>query len=152
MKMNVQCNFFFLLISHIYIYIYIYVCVCVCILINPVRWHKLLGSGSTALSYQNCVITPGWRLMRAGYRTCFHTLYNETIFIHTCIYEQIYIHIFILTHAHIYLYIHNCFLDVVDRFLWKSFWFHYPSNLEGVRAKTLRQQYYLSTTPRPLTP
>ena len=46
----------------------------------PVRWPKLLGSarsGSTALSYWNCVITPGWLLMRVGYRTCFHTLYDE---------------------------------------------------------------------------
>ena len=50
-------------------YIYIY----------PVRWPKLLGSarsGSTALSYQNCVITPGWRLMRTWYHMCFHT-YDE---------------------------------------------------------------------------
>ena len=23
------------------------------------------------------VITPGWQLMRTGYRTCFHTLYDE---------------------------------------------------------------------------
>ena len=30
-----------------------------------------------ALSYRNCVITPGWWLMRAGYHTCFHTLYDE---------------------------------------------------------------------------
>ena len=42
----------------------------------------LLGStrsGSTALSYRNYVITPGWRLMRAGYRTCIHPLYDEKI-------------------------------------------------------------------------
>ena len=46
----------------------------------PVRGQKLLGSprsGSTALSYRNCIITPGWRLMRTWYRTCFHTLYDE---------------------------------------------------------------------------
>ena len=24
-----------------------------------------------------CIITPGWRLMRAVYHTCFHTLYDE---------------------------------------------------------------------------
>ena len=63
--------------SGVYIYIYIYI-------YNsfkyPVRWQKLLcsaKSGSTALSYQNCVITPGWQLMRAGYCMCFHTLYDE---------------------------------------------------------------------------
>ena len=28
------------------------------------------------LSSQNCFITPGWQLMRAGYRTCFHMLYD----------------------------------------------------------------------------
>ena len=28
------------------------------------------------LSYWNCY-HPGWRLMRAGYHTCFHTLYDE---------------------------------------------------------------------------
>ena len=33
--------------------------------------------GSTALSYRNCVITPGWRLMRTWYRMHFHTLYDE---------------------------------------------------------------------------
>ena len=40
----------------------------------PVRWQKLLGnarSGSTALSYRNSVITPGWRLMRAGITRAF---------------------------------------------------------------------------------
>ena len=50
------------------------------ILFIPVRWQMLLGSargGSTALSYRNCVITPGWRLMRTWYRTCFHTLGDE---------------------------------------------------------------------------
>ena len=48
------------------------------------RWQKLLGdarSGSTALSNRNCVIIPSWRLMRAGYRTCFHMLYDEYIYI-----------------------------------------------------------------------
>ena len=57
------------------IYIYIYIS-----FKYPVRWQKLLGSarsGSTALSYQNCVITSGWRLMRLGYRMCFHILYDE---------------------------------------------------------------------------
>ena len=52
----------------------------------PARWQKLLGSarsGCTTLSYRNCVITPGWRLMRARYRTCFHALYDEkNVFIH----------------------------------------------------------------------
>ena len=47
--------------------------------------------GSIALSYRNCVITPGWRLMRTWYRTCFHTLYDENIYIY------IYIYIYILT-------------------------------------------------------
>ena len=44
---------------HIYIYIYIYI------------------YSNTALSYRDCVITPGWRLMRTWYHTCFHTLYDE---------------------------------------------------------------------------
>ena len=32
------------------------------------------------------VITPGWRLMRVGYRTCFHTLYDIYIYIYIYIY------------------------------------------------------------------
>ena len=63
-----------------YIYIYIY---------NsfkyPVRWQKLLcsaRSGNIALSYRNSVITPGWRLMRAGYRTFFYMLCDEYIYIY----------------------------------------------------------------------
>ena len=47
----------------------------------PVRWQKQLGSarsGSSTLSYRNCVITPSWRLLRrAEYCTCFHLLYDE---------------------------------------------------------------------------
>ena len=48
----------------------------------PVWWQKLLGSdrsGSTALSYRNWVITLVGGPMRAGYRTCFHTLYDENL-------------------------------------------------------------------------
>ena len=41
--------------EYIYIYIYIYI----------------------KRRYRNCVITPGWRLMRIWYRTFFHTLYDE---------------------------------------------------------------------------
>ena len=67
------------LIDLAYIYIYTYI-----ILLNTLSGgKKLLGSarsGSTAFSYQNCVITPGWQLMKAGYRTCFHTLYDEKKF------------------------------------------------------------------------
>ncbi len=67
---------------YVYIYIYTYIYIYMYIYIYnsfeyPVQWQKLLGctrSGSTALSYQNCVIIPGWRLMRTGYHTCFHTL------------------------------------------------------------------------------
>ena len=66
-------------LAYIYIYIYIY---------NsfkyPVRRQKLLDSarsGSSTLSYWNCVIIPGWWLRRAGYCTCFHTLYDEKIYI-----------------------------------------------------------------------
>ena len=44
---------------------------------------------------------PGWRLMRLGYRTCFHTLYDENIYIYIYYtYTISYIHIPI--HAHIY--------------------------------------------------
>ena len=46
----------------------------------PVRGQKLLGSarsGSTTLSYWNCVFNPGWWLMKAVYNTCFHMLYDE---------------------------------------------------------------------------
>ena len=64
----------------IYMYVYIYVCIYICIYI------------CTALSYRNCVITPGWRLMRTWYRTCFHTLYDEK---NKCIYIYIYIYIYI---------------------------------------------------------
>ena len=35
---------------------------------NEVNTTELIG---------HCVITPGWRLIKAGYRTCFHTLYDE---------------------------------------------------------------------------
>ena len=57
--MNIQCNPCFLLILRIYIYIFFFS------FKYPVWWQKLLGStrsGSTALSYQNCVITlvGGW--------------------------------------------------------------------------------------------
>ena len=38
--------------------------------------------------HRNCLITSGWRLMRAGYRTYFHTLYYD-------IYIYIYIYIYI---------------------------------------------------------
>ena len=61
---------FLLLVYLAYIYIFKY----------SVRWQKRLGSvrsGSTALSYWNCVITPGWRLMRAGHHKCFQTLHDE---------------------------------------------------------------------------
>ena len=37
------------------------------------------------------VITPGWRLMRTWYRTCFHTLYDEKL-----------IYFYILLHIHIF--------------------------------------------------
>ena len=58
-------------------YIYIYIK-------YPLRWQKLPSSARTcftALSYRNCVITLGWRLMRAGY----HTLYDER---NSCIYPS----------------------------------------------------------------
>ena len=32
---------------------------------------------SSSAAIQGCVITPGWRLMRIWYSTCFHTLYDE---------------------------------------------------------------------------
>ena len=70
---------------YIYIYIYIYI---YNFFKYPVRWQKLPGSarsGSTTLRYRNCVITPGWWLMRTEYRTCFHTLYDE-IYIYIYIY------------------------------------------------------------------
>ena len=41
-----------------------------------------------ALSYRNCVITPGWWLMRTGYHMCFQTLYDEKK-------KNIYIYIYI---------------------------------------------------------
>ena len=49
-------------------------------------WKKILivGSASSLSLYiyiynhhWNWVITPSWRLMRTGYHTCFHTLYDE---------------------------------------------------------------------------
>ena len=78
--MNVQCNLCFYLIWRMYIYLYNY-------FKYTVRRQKLLGSarnGSTILSYQNCVITLSWRLMRTEYRTCFHALYDE-IYIYICV-------------------------------------------------------------------
>ena len=109
------CNTYILphIRTNIYIYIYIY---------NsfkyPVRWQKLLGSarrGNTALSYRNCVITPGWRLMRAEYRTCFHTLDDEK-YIYIYIYTQtrtniptalkIHTHTYAHTHIHTHIYIY----------------------------------------------
>ena len=54
------------------------------------------------MSNRNCVITPGWRLMRLGYRTCFHTLYDEKkYYIH--IYIQIRIYIYISIYIYIYI-------------------------------------------------
>ena len=81
----------------------------------PVRWQKLLGSarcGSTAFSYQNCVITNGWRLMRAGYRTYFHTLYDDCIYI-TIHYFLPYIYIYIYTYI---------LLSSFACYLWTNLW------------------------------
>ena len=49
--------------THTHTHIYIYICVCVCVCYHP-----------------------GWRLMRLGYRTCFHTLYDENSYIYIYIY------------------------------------------------------------------
>ena len=56
------------------------------------------GVASTALSYRNSVITPGWRLMRAGYRTCFHTLYDKNIYIY--IYMCVCVCVCVIYHHH----------------------------------------------------
>ena len=64
-----------LLITEFYLYVDIVLIVYISFK-YPVWWQKLVDSarsGSTALSDGNCVITPGWRLMRAGYRMCFHS-------------------------------------------------------------------------------
>ena len=63
----------------------------------PVWWQKLLGStrsGSTVLNYRNCVITPGWWLMRAVYRMYFH-MYDEKKCLMNIIYTVA--HEFVLT-------------------------------------------------------
>ena len=57
-----------------YAYMYIHVCVYICICIY-------------IYTYIYMCYHPGWQLMRLGYRTCFHTLYDEKkcIFICMCI-------------------------------------------------------------------
>ena len=73
-------------------------------------------SGSTALSYRNCVITPGWQLMSAGYRTCFHTLYDEKklhkVYDYIIIYDMIYITIIFYIYIYIYIYCTVIYTDL----------------------------------------
>ena len=46
---------------------------------------------------ENCVITPGWRLMKTWYRTCFHTLYDKkNIYFWLNNIDMFCLHIFIL--------------------------------------------------------
>ena len=75
--------------QHLYIYIYIYIYI-LSSTDRPVSFSggqscSTARSGSSALGYRNCVITPGWRIMRAEYRMCYHTLYDDIcIYIHSC--------------------------------------------------------------------
>ena len=57
---------------------------------------------SVAQGYRNCY-HPGWRLMRLGCRTCFHTLYDEKKYIHVCVCIYIYIYIYICVCVYIYV-------------------------------------------------
>ena len=45
-----------------------------------------------------------WWLMRAGYRTCFHTLYDEK----KCLYISMYIFVYIYAYTFVYICIHLC--------------------------------------------
>ena len=114
--------------SGIYIYIYIY---------NsfkyPLRWQKLLGSArssSTVLSYRNYVISPGWRLMRAGYRTGLHTLYDK----------KIYLSIYLSPSTSIYLSI-NTFIDrSIDLYFYLSIYLSQYKEKKQAKHITKGQQ------------
>ena len=90
---SLTCCIISLCFIYIYIYIYIYIklinflyiYIIIIIIINII---------SATLSYQNCVITPGCRLMRTGYCTCFHTLYEE---------KYIYIYIKLINFWYMYI-------------------------------------------------
>ena len=63
---------------------------------------------------------PGWRLMRLGYRTCFHTLYDEKkkifhIFMYILKYEYTYtfVHIHACMCAYVYICVHMCVCDQI---------------------------------------
>ena len=105
-------------------------------------------SGSTALSYRNCVITPGWRLMWTGYRTCFHTLYDGKNSYHTLLYYiyvlseslagGIYILMICVAENNTYHYLKI----ISDVYLWTPF---YGRAKAGRTARTCIQQLYADT-------
>ena len=85
MKMNIQYNLCFQLIWHIYIYIYIYIYIIYIYIYIYIILLNTLSGGKSCLVVPGVavppwatktVITTGWRLIRAGYCTCFHT-YDE---------------------------------------------------------------------------
>ena len=67
-------------------------CVCVCVCVWCQEWQYRLELPK--LCYHS-----GWWLMRLGYRTCFHMLYDE---------KKKYIYILLSRYIYIYIYIYVC--------------------------------------------
>ena len=59
--------------TYIYIYVYIYI---------YIHTQYIYIYTQYRLELPKLCYHPGWRLMRLGYRTCFHTLYDEKIYIY----------------------------------------------------------------------
>ena len=102
----------------VYLYMHMYMVVTIQHFEYPVRWQKLLGSarsGSTALSYRNCVITlvGGWwgqSIARAFTRWMMN------------IYIYIYIYIWICVYVYLFELIYVCVTaqwQLQDWYMWK---------------------------------
>ena len=87
---------------YVYIYIYIYAC----------EYFFSLDEQEKKDIFLRTYIY-GWLLMRSGYRTCSHTLYDKIkiniyicIIMYLCIYIYIYIYIYLYIYIYIYLLIY----------------------------------------------
>ena len=87
--------------THEYVYIYIYM-----------YTHTHTHTHIYIYELPKLCYHPGWQLI--GYRTCFHTLYDENIYI--------YIYIYIHTYVNIYTYFVDYFIALYLCCCW--FWSH----------------------------
>ena len=61
------------------------VCMCMCVCVSGSTYIQAKLIFLNTFEYYH---HPGWRLMKAGYRTCFHTLYDEKKYIRLNIYTS----------------------------------------------------------------